>query len=212
MKARELPIEPLIKSHSLAVLVQSVFRHVLVSNSTEIISEFSFVGIERRRERAVGSNRTVGGSLRETATAFPHTTRIYDISSDRPPKPKTLNRGTFTRCSRSAICRLIALRAICSTSAARRSEPGGFITAFRQSFGKTPAAYFDDLRFPAQIQIQRRNPAASGDSRPMVEKIAATTYTIGPASEPTETGTYPGTTMSKTNPRSTTATTTRFIQ
>jgi hypothetical protein len=60
--------------------------------------------------------------------------------------------------------------------------------------------------------IQCLNLAASGESRPMVEKIAATTYTIGPANEPTETGTYPGTTMSNTNPRSTTATTTRFIQ
>ena len=33
-----------------------------------------------------GLNRTVGGSSRETATAFPHTTQICDISSDHPPK------------------------------------------------------------------------------------------------------------------------------
>ena len=46
----------------------------------------------------------------------------------------------------------------------------------------------------------------------MVEKTAATTYTIGPANEPTEAGIYPGTTSSKMNPKSTAATTTRFIQ
>ncbi len=78
--------DPMIKGHSQAVMVQSVFRHVLVSSSTKIIGEFSVVGIERRCERVVGSNRTVGGSSRESATAFPHTTQICDIFSDRPPK------------------------------------------------------------------------------------------------------------------------------
>ncbi len=33
--------------------------------------EFSFVGIQGRRERVIGSNRTVGGSSRETKRCFP---------------------------------------------------------------------------------------------------------------------------------------------
>jgi hypothetical protein len=70
MKARRLPMKPLIKSHLQAVLVQSVFRHVLVSSSIEIAIEFSFVGIQGRRERAIGSNRTAGGSSRETVLAI----------------------------------------------------------------------------------------------------------------------------------------------
>jgi hypothetical protein len=61
----------MIKSHLQAVLVQSVFRHVLVSSSIEIAIEFSFVGIQGRRERAIGSNRTVGGSIRERDSAVP---------------------------------------------------------------------------------------------------------------------------------------------
>jgi hypothetical protein len=65
MKARKLPIEPLIKSHSQAVLVQSLFRHVLVSSSIKIVIEFSLVGIQGRRERVIGSNYTVGGSSQE---------------------------------------------------------------------------------------------------------------------------------------------------
>jgi hypothetical protein len=71
MKARKLPIQPLIKSQPQAVLVQSVFRHVLVSSGTEITMEFSFVGIQRGREGVVGSNRTVGGSGRKPLPLFP---------------------------------------------------------------------------------------------------------------------------------------------
>src|SRR6267143_1970390 len=76
----------MIKSHSQAVLVQSLFRHVLVSSSIKIVIEFSLVGILGRRERVIGSNHTVGGSSREPATASPRTTQICDISSDHPPK------------------------------------------------------------------------------------------------------------------------------
>jgi hypothetical protein len=74
----------MIKSQPYAVLIQRAFRHVHVSSSTEITMEFSFVGIKGRRQRVIGSNRAVGGSSRETATAFPNTTQICDISSDRP--------------------------------------------------------------------------------------------------------------------------------
>jgi hypothetical protein len=78
--------DPMIKSHLQAALIQRVFRHVHVSSSIEITMEFSFVGIQGRRERVIGSNRTVGGSIRESAAAFPHTAQIRHISSDRPPK------------------------------------------------------------------------------------------------------------------------------
>src|SRR3979409_1714939 len=76
-------------------IFQCLFRHALVSSSIEITMEFSFVGIQGRRERVIGSNRTVGGSSRETATAFPHTTQICDISSDRPPKLRNLSNDRF---------------------------------------------------------------------------------------------------------------------
>ncbi len=56
----------MIKSHLQAALIQRAFRHVHVSSSIEITMEFSFVGIQGRRERVIGSNRTVGGSSRET--------------------------------------------------------------------------------------------------------------------------------------------------
>jgi hypothetical protein len=77
---------PMIKSRQQAVLVQRSCRHVHVSSGIEIAIEFSFVGIEGCREGAIGSHRTFGGSSRESATAFPHTTQTYDIYSDRPPK------------------------------------------------------------------------------------------------------------------------------
>jgi hypothetical protein len=38
--------DPMIKSRLQAVLIQCVFRHVLVSGSTDITMEFSFVGIQ----------------------------------------------------------------------------------------------------------------------------------------------------------------------
>jgi hypothetical protein len=40
----------------------------------------------RSQAASTSTNRTVGGSSREGAAAFPHTTQICDISSDRPPK------------------------------------------------------------------------------------------------------------------------------
>ena len=73
----------MIKSHPQAALIQRVFRHVHDSSRMEITMEFSFVGIQGRRERVIGSNRTVGGS------------QICDISSDRPPKLRNLSNGRF---------------------------------------------------------------------------------------------------------------------
>jgi hypothetical protein len=52
--------DPMIKSHSQVVLVQSLFRHVLVSTSIKIVIEFSLVGMQGRRERVIGSNHTEG--------------------------------------------------------------------------------------------------------------------------------------------------------
>jgi hypothetical protein len=81
--------DPMIKSQRYGKIFQRLFRLVLVSSNIEIAVEFSLVGIQGRRERVIGSNRTVGGMSWESATAFPHTTQIYDISSDHPPKPET---------------------------------------------------------------------------------------------------------------------------
>jgi hypothetical protein len=85
--------DPMIKSRPQAALVERAFRHVHVSSSTEITMEFSFVGMQRCREGAIGSNRSFGGSMRESATAFPHTTQICDISSDRLPDVSENCRG-----------------------------------------------------------------------------------------------------------------------
>jgi hypothetical protein len=57
--------------------------------------EFSFVGIQRCLEEAIGPNHTFGGSSRESATAFPHTTQICDISSDLRPELRNLSNGRF---------------------------------------------------------------------------------------------------------------------
>jgi hypothetical protein len=85
--------------------------------------EFSFVGIQGRRERVIGSNRTVGGSSRETATAFPHTTQICDISSDRPPKLRNLSNDRF----KSGTCNHLKLlfQAVSLTEKSTRSERCG---------------------------------------------------------------------------------------
>ena len=56
----------MIKSHLQAALFQRAFRHVHVSSGIEIAIEFSFVGIQERREGVIGSNRTFGGSSRES--------------------------------------------------------------------------------------------------------------------------------------------------
>jgi len=66
--------DPMIKSQPYVALIQRAFRHVHVSSSIEITMEFSFVGIQGRRERVIGSIRMVGSSTRQTATVFPSTT------------------------------------------------------------------------------------------------------------------------------------------
>src|SRR6202011_3780830 len=75
--------DPMNKSHPQAIWIQRGFRHVHDSSRIEITMEFSFVGIQGRRERVIGSNRTVGGS------------QICDISPDRPPKLRNLSNGRF---------------------------------------------------------------------------------------------------------------------
>jgi hypothetical protein len=72
MKARKLPIEPLIKSHPQAALIQRVFRHVHASSSIEITMEFSLVGIQGRRERVIGPNRSVRVRVGKAIQPFHH--------------------------------------------------------------------------------------------------------------------------------------------
>ena len=59
----------MIKSQPYAALIQRAFRHVHVSTGIEITMEFSFVGIQGRREAWIGSNRTVGGFESEALLA-----------------------------------------------------------------------------------------------------------------------------------------------
>ena len=61
--------DPMIKSQRYGKIFQRLFRHVHVSSNIEITVEFSLVGIPGRRERVIGSNRTVGGLSRVIATA-----------------------------------------------------------------------------------------------------------------------------------------------
>jgi hypothetical protein len=53
------------RNDSTSRLDQRAFRHVHVSSSTEITMDFSFVGIQGRREGAIGSYRAFGGSSRD---------------------------------------------------------------------------------------------------------------------------------------------------
>jgi hypothetical protein len=55
----------MIKSQRYGTIFQRLFRHVHLSSSIDITLEFSLVGTQSRRERVIGSNRTVGGSSRE---------------------------------------------------------------------------------------------------------------------------------------------------
>jgi hypothetical protein len=54
--------DPLIKNQPQPALIQRAFRHLHVSSSTEITTEFSFVGMQGSRERVIGLNHTVEGS------------------------------------------------------------------------------------------------------------------------------------------------------
>ena len=53
------------------------------------------------RLNAGASTTSVGGSSQETATAFPHTTQICDIPSDRPPEPGSSSNGRLKSGTRS---------------------------------------------------------------------------------------------------------------
>jgi hypothetical protein len=88
----------MIKSRPQTVLVQRAFPHVHVSSSTEITTGFSFVGIQRCREVAIGrshedphcfSNEVLKRDLEnECISAI----RVASIGNDRNDLRKFFNR------------------------------------------------------------------------------------------------------------------------
>jgi flagellar basal body-associated protein FliL len=68
MKARKLPIEPVIKSQPGHVIVQGSFRHVHVSSSAGIATEFSIVGILAELGFSASSSSVVAAMVSNTNT------------------------------------------------------------------------------------------------------------------------------------------------
>jgi hypothetical protein len=87
MKARKLPIEPLIKSPRQAALVQRAFRRFTFRAALRSLWNFPLSeyrdAVKRRSDRTAHS----GGESGKRYRFSPHDpTHICDISSDRPPK------------------------------------------------------------------------------------------------------------------------------